>query len=668
MAARDPAVIAARRAFAARLGAAFLAVPLLVAISMGAVGPVQVRAAEPYSMATKATYTIDPIAGTVRVSVDVTFTNTTPDPAGRYSLFGSVPIPVQDGAQAVTAHDGTGKLTAVLSGGGGAAGTVATVTLRTPLRYGKVVTFTFAYRLADGVNPRIRVRSSAIVVPIWSFGTSGIVSVHLPSGFSVATRGATLSTEAATVETVLSSGPIKDPGSWLALLTATRAGAYTTVARTVPLEGGTMDLRVRAWDDDPTWGSEILNLLANGLPVLQTQIGLPYSGTGPMLVTESLPAGGGQLAESAPGAQEIAVSFDAAPFTVLHQAAHLWLGTALISDRWIREGVASEAAERAAAQLGYALPFDPAAEAKSRAGAAIPLDTWGNGGGDAASAATDAWAYASTWDLVDRIVIAVGQDDLRQVLARAAAGIGAYAPAGSELTPAAASTPLRLDARRFLDQLEEVSGRDLSALFATGVFGPGEAPELVLRTAARADYAALGTLAGDWGEPDTIRRLMEGWHFDDARSAMAAATAWWKQRDGLIVQVGDAGLAAPTRLRDLWRSDGGDDTARAELTAETALVGAYRAAVDEIGGAPNPIEWLGLLGQPTPTELLATAAGLFADGDLAGAADRISEALSVHRDAQAAGVVRLAIGVAGVAVLAAVATLFQRRRRPRPAR
>ncbi len=652
----------------ARIGAGLLVAAVLLASLTGlAARPAPVRGAEPYTMATRATYTIDPSAGMVDVSVEVTFTNTTPDPAGRYSLFRSVPIPVQDGAQTVTAHDGTGTLAASLSGEGGTGGTVATVTLRTPLRYRKAVTFTFAYRLADGANPRIRVRASAIVVPIWSFGTSGEVGVHLPSGFDVATRGAVLTSAVVADETVLSSGPIADPSSWLALLTATRAAAYETVARSIPLEGGTMDLRVRAWDDDPTWGSATLNLLAAGLPALQAQIGLPYSGLGPMLVTESLPVGSGQLAESAPGAQEIAISFDATPFTVLHQAAHLWLGSALISERWIREGIASEAAARAAAQLGYALPYDPADEAKTRAASTVPLDTWGTAADNAPSAATDAWAYASSWDLVNRIVIVVGQDALQQVLARASAGIGAYAPSGTAVAPAAAGTPLPLDGRRFLDQLEEVSGGDLSELFAAEVFGPAELADLDLRTAARADYAALATTAGDWQVPDTVRSLMEGWHFDDARRAMAAATAWWRQRDGLIAQVRDAGLAAPARLRDLWRSDGGDETANAELTAEAALVAAYRSAVDAIGGAPNPIEWLGLLGQPTPAELLATAAGLFADGDLSGAADRISGALSAHQDAQAAGVVRLAIVVAVMAVLAAAATLLRRRRRPRGA-
>ncbi len=656
----------ARHRSATRNSAAFLAVALLIAAARGWVLVPDARGAEPYTMKTTATYTVDPAAGTVDVSVAITFTNTTPNPSGRYSLFSTVPVPVQDGTTRLTARDAGGALTAALASGSG--GSVATVTLRTPLRYQKTTSFTLAYLLADGANPRIRVRPSAVVVPIWSFGTSGMVSVLLPSGFSVATQGDAMTAASVTDGTVLSSGPIVDPPGWLALLTATRPEAYETVSRSVPLQGGTMDLRVRSWSDDRAWATKTLDLLADGLPALQAQIGLPYAGLGPMVVTESLPAGAEQLAEPTPGAQEIAVSFDAAPFTVLHQAAHIWLGTALIGERWIREGLASEAADRAAQQLGVARLYDPAAQATAHAAAAMPLATWGPRSSDAAGMAFEDWAYAASWDLVNRIVAVVGQEALQQVLLRAQSGIGAYAPtAPGSASASAIGTPLPLDSQRFLDQLEQVSGRDLGGLFADAVFAAPERAQLALRATARTEYAALRSMASDWGMPDTIRSLMAGWHFDDAQTAMAAATAWWQQRDAFITQVRDAGLATPGRLRDLWRSNGGDEKATAELRAEAALVGAYRSAVADVGGDPNPIQRLGLLGMAAPKELLATAAGLFADGDLTGAADRITRAVAADHDAQAAGVVRLAIILAFVAVAAAAVTLLLRRRRRRAA-
>ena len=392
--------------------------------------PAPARAADPYTMRTAATYQVAPARESVSVTVKVTFTNTTPDPAGRYSLFSVVPVAVQDGATEVTAEDATGPLSVTVGTGSGG-GRVASVHLRSALRYEKSAEFTLAYTLADGANPDVRVRSSAVVVPIWGFGTSGTVTVRLPDGFSIATRGEALEERRDGTEVVLTSGPIDDTARWLALLTATRDSGYVTLRRSVALAGGTVDLQVRAWPDDPAWGRATLDLLAGGFPALQTELDLPYAGIGPLVVTESLPSGSGSISESAtPGAQEIAVAYDAPPFTILHQAAHTWLGSALVGERWIREGIASEVAARAARSLGLEVPYDPAQETASRAANALPLDGWGttDGAGDSAA---DAYAYAASWDVVNRIVLVVGQEGLREALARAAAGTDAYEPAWS---------------------------------------------------------------------------------------------------------------------------------------------------------------------------------------------------------------------------------------------
>ncbi len=628
--------------------------------------PAPARAADPYTMRTAATYQVAPARESVSVTVKVTFTNTTPDPAGRYSLFSVVPVAVQDGATEVTAEDATGPLSVTVGTGSGG-GRVASVHLRSALRYEKSAEFTLAYTLADGANPDVRVRSSAVVVPIWGFGTSGTVTVRLPDGFSIATRGEALEERRDGTEVVLTSGPIDDTARWLALLTATRDSGYVTLRRSVALAGGTVDLQVRAWPDDPAWGRATLDLLAGGFPALQTELDLPYAGIGPLVVTESLPSGSGSISESAtPGAQEIAVAYDAPPFTILHQAAHTWLGSALVGERWIREGIASEVAARAARSLGLEVPYDPAQETASRAANALPLDGWGttDGAGDSAA---DAYAYAASWDVVNRIVLVVGQEGLREALARAAAGTDAYEPAGAS-AGGASGTPLPLSSGRFLDQLEAVSGEDLTDLFRARVFTPAEQARLGERAAARADYERLLQASGDWGVPTSIRSMMAGWHFIEAQAAMSAAQAWWPERTSLVEDLRAASLSAPARLAELWRANGADAATRDELTAEAAFVAAYRSADAAIGDDPNPVERLGMLGAQTAREHLARAAGLFAEGDLPSAADEVSAAVAADRDAQAAGVVRLAIGLAVLAVVAAAVTLLVRRlRRPRNA-
>ncbi len=629
------------------------------------------RAAQPYTMETVATYDVSPESGTVDVTVAVTFTNTTPDPAGRYSLFRAVPIPVQDGATAPAARDGSGALTATLGTSG--AGRVVTVALRTPLRYGKAASFTVSYRLADGANPEVRIRTSAVILPVWGYGTSGSVSVMLPAGFTVATVGDALTSSAVNGRTVLSSGPIADPPGWLALLTATRAAGYETLRRSIPLKGGTMDLQVRAWTDDAAWGTRTLDLLARALPVLQGAIGLPYTALGPMVITESLPVGANELAEPVAGSQEIRIAFDAAPFTILHQAAHIWLGSALAGERWIREGIASESAARAAQQLGLAVPYDPARESATRSASAVPLDAWtersGTGPVTPSDAAEDAYGYAASWDVVNRIVAVVGQDGLQQVLARVAAGQGAYDPGSPDTgTGQAVVSLLPLTSERFLDQLEQLSDSGLSGLFAENVLTTAEQSLLPQRTAARSDYAALTIAAGDWGVPQPIRGLMADWRFAEARVEMADASAWLPKRDAFVADLGAAGLSGPDRLVSLWRSNGADERTQSELSAESAFVAAYRDADERIARNPNPVQRLGLAGASAPRALLARAAGVFAGGDLTAAADEVARAVAADRDAQATGVVRLAIGVAVLAVLAAATSILLRRWRMRAAR
>lgn len=646
-----------------------LAGALTLVASFGPIGGARVLAAAPYAMQTSATYQVVPADGTVSVTVAVAFTNTTPDPTGRYSLYTTVPIPVQDGASHVAAEDAKGTLKVKLGSSG--SGRLVTVTLRTALRYRKTASFTLTYQLADGANPRVRVRPSAVLVPVWSFGTAGSVSVSLPTGFAVSVIGDPLSLQPATDRTLLSSGPIADPASWLSLLTATNSAGYETLQRSVPLTGGTVDLQVRAWSDDAAWGSATLDLLARGLPALQVVIGLPYTGDGPLVVTESLPISRDPLAEPAPGTRQINLAFTASPFVALHQVAHVWLGSNLAAARWIREGLASRAAADVATSLGLSLPFDPAHEAAARSAAAIPLASWSEPGAGtaspAAASATDAYGYAASWDTVDKIVATVGERAVREVLARVAAGVGAYDPspaaAGSASGGDAAGAVLPLTSERFLDQLEQVSGKDLSTLFADRVLSADQLALLAERPAARSAYAGLAVAAGEWGVPEPIRQLMESWRFAEARTAIAGDGAWLPQRDAFLSAVNAAGLATPANLVALWRAAGAGTATRAELTAESAFVTAYRSAQASIGGDPNPVQRLGLLGAPAPQALLTSAAGRFAAGDLAAAVDDVRRAMSAARNAQASGVVRIAIGLALLAVVAAGISLLARRLR-----
>src|SRR5688500_7766268 len=73
-------------------------------------GPVRPVAAAEYTLETMAAYDVRPDAGQIGVAIEMTLTNTTPDPDGQFSVFSEVKLAIHDGATAVTASDGDGEL------------------------------------------------------------------------------------------------------------------------------------------------------------------------------------------------------------------------------------------------------------------------------------------------------------------------------------------------------------------------------------------------------------------------------------------------------------------------------------------------------------------------------------------------------------------------------
>jgi len=622
--------------------------------------PGTAQAAQPFTMDTAAAYQVDPIGHRVTVTVGVTFTNTTPDVPGVFSIYRSIPISLQAGASRAAARDGTGALGVTVAASSGR--TLVTVRLRSALRYRHSTSFTLSYRLTDGAAPGLRVRPSMVVLPVWAFGTDGSATVQVPSGFSTQATGATMTSTSSKLGTRLASGRISDPALWRALVTAAEPPNYASVTRSVPLVGGTVDLQVRAWSDDAAWGRRTLDLAAAALPMLQKVIGLPYAAGGPLVLTETAPAGLDPFAESTLGAQDVGVAFNVPPFTLLHQLAHVWIAGDVVSSRWIREGLASLAAARVAPSLKVPLPYRPAAQAAALKAEAFPLDAWGAAdqgtpAGDAAGAA-DAWAYAASWAFIDNLATRLGADAPFVALRRAAAGTSPY-EAGDPADPSAA-TVNPLDSHQLLDELEEASGSDLDPAFGSAVFGGRATALLSARANARAAAHGLIAAADGWGLPQPIVAALDDWRFPDATAAISAATIWLRERDTLTARATVSGLTIPGRLAAAWGSNGGDTGARAELAAEGAVLDAYETARAAIGH-PNPVQALGMLGAPSASELLATGAGLFATGDLAGAVSAIERGSELNAGAQAAGVVRLGIGAAAMAVAALIVALAVRR-------
>lgn len=621
---------------------------------LSAVGAAPTAAAE-YELVTTATYAVQPAAGRIDVAVAITFTNTTPDPAGRFSVFGELKLAIHDSASDVTATDADGDLLVDMAVEQGV--NTATVSLREDLRFEEAVEVELRYALLDSEDPQLRVRPSVVVFPAWGFGTASEVSVDIPDGYEVRVDGDALSEAGGQ----LVSGPIADPTQWLSLVTATSPAEYETLESTVPLTGGTADLRIRAFADDLAWGERTLDLVERALPLLEEEIGLPYPPVGELVLTEAVATGAYGFGESPGSGSEILVAFDEPEFTTVHQLAHVWLTPALIDARWIHEGMASEVAARAAARLDVELPYDPATEATEHAADAFPLDAWSA----AADPSVEAYAHPAAWAVMADLSSSLGPEALSTVLGRVAASTDAYSSAEVEIEPVsdAIAAPVQpLDSRAFLDHLEAMTDEDVATRFAERVFGQDDIALLEVRGAARAAYDGLVSSAGGWGAPDPIRAAMVAWRFDEVSPQIAEASGWLDGRDVMLAEMEAAGLSAPARLRQAYLAYGGGVEAQRELEAERAVVDAYRVTVADVNAQRSFVQRLGLIGGPDPAQLLIVAHGLFAGGDLSGAVEAITQSARIVESAEVGGVVRL-ISAGLVAVLLAVGAvaLFRRR-------
>lgn len=611
-------------------------------------------AAAEYTMVTHAGYVVAvDDAPRVLVTVDINFVNRFKPPAGQVSVFRTIRVGIHDHAAAVTAHDSSGalKVTTAVTGGVN----VATITPRNPVMYNKSALLTLAYELRDGDDPAIRVGPHLVSFPAWGFGTASDVRVELPSDYEVRVDGDDLEASVEKETTVLTSGPISDPTHWLAHVGATREPTFETLQQAVPLAGGTADLQVRHWVDDPEWGQATLDLVADALPLLEEAFGIPYPAQGPVVITESVTAGG---PDGGASDGEIAVGFAEPPFTVLHQVAHLWAGKAISGDRWILEGLASWAAGRVSTELELALPYDPAAVAKNLADDAFPLSEWTD---EERSSQAEGWAYAAAWSLTNQVAAQAGIDNFQAALVRMAMGLDGYVPLGED-PPSLPAEPATISSRAYLDHLDAVTDATVVETLAGPVLGDGAAAELAARTTARAAHQALLEAAGDWGDPDPVRAALVEWRFDEAETATADAGEWLIGRDALLAEIGGAGLTAPVRLRDAYRVHGGGLESWAEIDAERAVVDAFLEVQAALSQA-DPVGRVGLLIGPSPEERLATAAAAFAAGDLRVSADALTSLSQDLATATAGGLARLlGLGVAiGAGVLLAAYALRRRR-------
>jgi len=636
--------------------------PVLGAPAALAAGGIDVR--------TDAQYTVDPGAGLVRVSVDVTARNTRPNATSggvttRY-FYEAVLLGIHEEATRVRASAGGRPLTVITSDAGGFR--VAEVRLRRNLFYEQRTSFRLQYDLPSGA-PRsasdIRVGSAFATFYVWAFGDSGTVRIEVPAGFSVAHESEGASLERAAGESGATSffATVTDTEAWWAWVNATNRDGLTRDELILP---GGEQIVVRAWPEDEEWRDRVTDLLEGGVPALADRIGLPWPVSGTLAVYEvHAPLLEGYAGFYDLDTDEITISEQLDDQTIVHEAAHAWFNDALFSDRWIYEGLAEEYASLVLADLGR--PRGGPTFVTSSMDGAFPLATWPLPAPirDDEAEEREAYGYAASWTIMRSLATRAGGEGMRAVFRASNERTIAYL---GDVTPEPDLRPS--DWRRFLDLLEEQGGVvGADALFRTWVVDGDGAMELDARAEAREAYAGLIEAGDGWLPPIAVRQPMATWRFDDAATAIDVAHAFLATRDAVWELARSNELVPPGGLEYAYES-----ASTAGLAAAQSLVDAHHDALEEVIDAGTAVaaerDWLTQIGidGTAPEDEVAAARTAWEEGDLTDARARAAAAAVLIAGAPEIGRTRaLTVGgmiVAVFLVLGAVAVVARRRRAP----
>jgi hypothetical protein len=249
--------------------------PAALVVVAGLTAPAARVAGAEYTMATAATYAVDPAAAKIGITVEIDFANTFSAPTGQVSQFKEIRLAIHDHATAVVAHDATGALNAAVAVSSGV--NVVTITLRTPVQYNQSAHLTLTYELHAGDDPVIRIGEHLVTFPAWGFGTASRVAITIPADFEVRAHGDPLEAtpRATSRRSTAAPSPIPLRGSPI----SARRDSPRTTRRQQAAVGGTAT-QVRHWTDDPEWGQATMDPLVDARRCPKTRLtALP--GTGP---------------------------------------------------------------------------------------------------------------------------------------------------------------------------------------------------------------------------------------------------------------------------------------------------------------------------------------------------------------------------------------------------
>ena len=644
-----------------------LAVALLALLTLAGRGQPRAVLAEDDLVHIKShvVYDIHPDQGPVRVSWDISIKNNDPqtnDTSGRGTnvfFYDTFSFPLLIGASSVmaTSSEGADLDVSVREPGQGPV-ILATIELDRRLFYEDAYDMRIEYEIPETRHAAIIVIPAYSFIPLIASGDEATVEVSASSGEPWAT-----SIEAA--DCIANGAAFTCTGADSVFIAAiaevARPDLTATLSTEVQLRDQMVPINITYFQGEEAFAQHVSDLALNGLPVIEDLYGLTYFGPGAINVSERVRqvilGYEGLTSCDAATACEVNISPIADDYTVLHELAHLWSG--LYEKRWLSEGFAQYVSVQAASYLPPGL-VTGAPPARQQPSVELQLDDWGEvnaviGASEEELAIENAGYYRSQ-RFLEQLEFELGLEVLRRTN-QAISLDGAPA-----------------DSRRFMDVLEEVSGRDNDGVFQEWIFPSSLDPLLADRREARDRLTNVIARAQEENltedVPGLIQEKVDAWLFKDAFLALDEAEAGLDSYDTLKQDL--ARLRADTAAAGLILSDGIEkltaqwdfDGARDSVEQAFEALTAYDIALERVAAPRTLWKRFGLLGSD-PEGSIERAAAAFNDGDYAAAIDHSDKAIDTIDGASKTAMRRVLIvtGIFAVFALVILAAVWLSHRR-----
>lgn len=584
---------------------------------------------------TSVNYEVRAEEGDVLVTWDVSFANNDPS-----SFYDAIPVPVLAGATEVTASSAAG---APLSTSAEPTETdvidFQLVSFDRNVFFGDVYDFTLSYVVPETRQSGLLVTPFYVFVPLVAFGDEATVTTTTPGS-------APWAVSLEPVDCELTDGALACSESenvyFAGNLEVSQPNATQTDSFGLVIDGNDVTVTIVYFKGEDSLASHQREVIEATLPLIADAYGFPYPGTATIDVVHSgrqSVLGYEGLASCDDVRCDILISPGAADYTLVHELAHLW--SDVFAARWLSEGfadwVATQVVERAPEGLltGDLTPTSPAS-------VPLQLDEWEDAGP----------MIGASDELIE--TTRAGYDYSLRFVRTLADELGAETLHDVNRTLAESGEPA--DSRRYMDVLEEESGRNSDSLFLLWVFPESSRALIEDRREARDRYAEVAARLAAEGLSEELltlaREAILDWRFAGAQSELDAvetnisrALELEDELRGLKDDADSLGLVVPESIAAAisgWDFDAADDL----IESAQAALGAYGVARERVAGPRNLWERFGLLGDDPDGEL-ERARQAFESGRFERARDRSAAAVEMVDDATRSAMLRLLV-VAGI--------------------